>query len=84
MAAKSNPEQELQEQAAYISELESRLDRISGLTEVTDEIDSEEGLRASLDRVADLAALDADDFDGEDENFDGEDENFEDEGFDEE
>jgi hypothetical protein len=83
MATKSNPEQELQEQAAYISELESRLDRISGLTEVTDEIDSEEGLRASLDRVADLAALDADEFDGDADEFDGDAENFEDEGFDE-
>jgi hypothetical protein len=70
MAAKSNPEQELQEQASYIAELESRLDRISGLTEVTDEIDSEEGLRVSLDRVAELASLG----DGDDDFLDDEDE----------
>jgi hypothetical protein len=75
MAAKSNPEQELQEQASYIAELESRLDRISGLTEVTDEIDSEEGLRVSLDRVAELASLG----DGDDDFLDEETEDFEDE-----
>jgi hypothetical protein len=75
MASKANPEQELQEQASYIAELESRLDRISGLTEVVDEIDSEEGLRVSLDRVAELASLG----DGDDDFLDEETENFEDE-----
>jgi hypothetical protein len=58
--------------------LESRLDRISGLTEVTDEIDSEEGLRVSLDRVAELASLGDGDEDFE-QGFDEQDADFEDE-----
>jgi hypothetical protein len=78
MATRSNSEQELQEQATYIAELESRLDRINGLTELTDEIDSEEGLRAALDRAAELSELDGGDENFEDE-FDEQDENFENE-----
>jgi hypothetical protein len=64
--AKKNPAAEIDELREEVADLNARLDRVSGLTELADAVESEEGLRTALDRIASIVdGEDAEDFDCE-------------------
>jgi hypothetical protein len=58
--ARKNPQTEIDELREAVRERDSILDRIGGLTERVDTIETEAGLRSALDRIGELA-------DGEDD-----------------
>jgi hypothetical protein len=52
MATRKNPAAEIDELREEVADLNARLDRVSGITELADAIDTEDGLRTVVDRIA--------------------------------
>ncbi len=61
MATRKNPAAEIDELREEVADLNARLDRVSGITELADAIDTEDGLRTVVDRIALIVDGDNDD-----------------------
>jgi hypothetical protein len=74
MPRRRNPAERADALAEENQELRSKLDRIYGIAEAADSIDSEDGLRRSLSRIGDVLGIEDDDDDNqEDDSDDGDD-----------